>query len=239
MSRELPELILSTLSAGPVGVGDALGQIDASNLKRAVRADSVLLKPDAPAEPIDASFISDAGSSSAPMIAATRSGDEVEVFAYPRADSQAQATVSLRELGIQGPAYEWDWVRQTGRRIPAGGSFSLIFQSGWAYAVVTPVGKDGIAVLGDTGQIVPLSRERFPSVSNSTNAHVTVTYAPGEEAVTLIGYAARRPSVRALHGDIDSMQYAEATHLFRVTVHPATARTGARTAELMIRGDGD
>lgn len=235
MSRELPELILATLSAGPVGVGDALGQIDASNLKRAMRTDSVLLKPDVPAEPIDAAFIAEAKSSSAPMVAATRSGGEIEVFAYPRVDSEAQATVSLHRLGIQGAAYEWDWVRQTGRRIPAGGSFAMAYQDGWAYAVVTPIGKDGIGVLGDTGKIVPLARERFPTVANSSNTQVTIAYAVGEDAVTLSGYATSRPSVQALRGSLDSIHYAEGTQLFRVTVHPAA---GARAAEVVIHETG-
>jgi hypothetical protein len=232
MSRELPELILSTLSAGPVGTGDALGQIDAANLKRAVRADSVLLKPDVPLEPIDASFVSDARVSSAPMVAATRSGGEVEVFAYPRASSRAQATVSLRELGIQGPAYAWDWVRHTGSRIPAGGSLAMPFQDGWAYWVVTPLGKDGIAVLGDTAQIVPLSRERFASIRNIADVRVTAVYARGEEAVTLTGYAASRPILQAVKGSLDALQYFSGTRLFRVRLHPAA---GARTAELLIR----
>ena len=235
MSRELPELILATLSAGPVGVGDALGQIDATNLKRAMRADSVLLKPEVPAEPIDASFIADAESLNGPMVAATHSGGEVEVFAYPRAASEGQATVSLHQLGIRGTAYEWDWVRQTGRRIPAGGSFAMTFQGGWAYAVVTPVGQDGIGVLGDTDEIVPLARERFPTVTNSANARVTIAYAPGEDAVTITGYATSRPSVQAVHGSLTSMQYTEATRLFRVTVHPAA---GVRAAELAIRKTG-
>ncbi|HEV2271584.1 MAG TPA: hypothetical protein VGR92_19205 [Steroidobacteraceae bacterium] len=235
MSGELPQLILATLSAGPVGVGDALGQIDASNLKGAMRPDSVLLKPDVPAEPIDASFIADAESLNAPMVAATHSGDEVEVFAYPRADSERQATVSLRQLGIRGAAYEWDWVRRTGRRIPAGGSFAMTFQDGWAYAVVTPVARDGIGMLGDTDEIVPLARERFATVTNATNARVTIAYAAGEDAATLTGYATSRPSVRAVRGSLASMQYAEGTRLFQVTVHPAA---GAREAELIIRKAG-
>lgn len=234
MSGELPQLILATLSAGPVGVGDALGQIDVANLQRAMRTDSVLLKPDVPAEPIDASFISDAQGSSAPMVAATRSGDETEVFAYPRADSQAQLTVSLRQLGVEGPAYEWDWVRQRGTRIAAGGSFSMVFRDGWAYAVVTPIGSDGVAILGDTDRIVPLAKERFPLVTNSTSAHVAIAYAAGEDAVQLSGYAARPPSLQALHGSLDSMQYSAGSHLFRVTVHPPTTKAGGRTAELVI-----
>jgi hypothetical protein len=234
MSKELPELILSTLSAGPVGVGDALGQIDASNLKRAMRADSVLLKPDVPAQPLDAVYVSDAQGAKAPMIAATRSGDEREVFAYPRAQGEQEADVSLRQLGISGPAYEWDWVRQTGGRIAAGGSFQMSFQDGWAYAVVTPIGSDHLALLGDTAKIVPLARERFPQVTNARYARVVVSYAAGEAVVTLRGYAATRPTVRAVRGSVGALGYAPATHLFRVAVHPGGGGE-ARTAEVVIR----
>jgi hypothetical protein len=232
MSGDLPELVLSTLSAGPVGVGDALGHIDAANLKRAMRADAVLLKPDVPAEPVDASFLAEAQNSKSPMVAATHSGDEVEVFAYPRAPGAKEVTVSLREVGISGPAYEWDWVRREGRRIAAGGSFPMVFQDGWAYAVVTPIGKDHLGLLGDTGKIVPLASERFPTVTNVRYARVAVAYAAGEHAVTLAGYAANRPTVRAIRGSVDALRYDEATHLFRVTVHPA--RGAARSAELVI-----
>ncbi|MGH8317724.1 MAG: hypothetical protein ACREUL_07060 [Steroidobacteraceae bacterium] len=235
MSRELPELILSTLSAGPVGVGDALGQIDASNLKRAMRADSVLLKPDAPAEPVDASFMTDARNLKAPMIAATHSGDEVEVFAYPRTANHKGVTVSLREVAISGPAYEWDWVQRKGRRVAAGGSFPMNFRHGWAYAVVTPIGRDHIGLLGDTGKIVPLARARFPTVTNLGHARVVVEYAAGENEVTLAGYAAKRPTVRATWGSVDSLRYTEATHLFRMNVHPPAGQSDVRRADLVIR----
>lgn len=239
MSREMPELILSTLSAGPVGVGDALGRIDPSNLERVMRSDSVLLKPDVPAEPTDASIIADAQGLKEPMVAATHSGKEIEVFAYPRAASRAQVTVSLPQLDIRGPAYEWDWVRRTGRRVPTGGSFTMVFRGGWAYSVVVPLGNDGLGIIGDIDKVVPLARERFPAVvEKSTDAEVAVAFAAGEDAVTLSGYSATRPVVRASQGTVDSMQYAESTHLFRVTVHPAAGRAGARRAELMIRGSG-
>jgi len=235
MSGELPQLILATLSAGPVGVGDALGEIDASNLKRAMRADSVLLKPDVPLQPIDASFVADAESSSTPMVAATHSGDETEVFAYSRASSQEQASVSLRELGIQGPAYAWDWVRKVGRPIPAGGALPMVFENGWAYAVVTPLSNGGVGILGDTSKIVPLARERFSTMTDSGNT-LTIAYAPGETTVSLAGYATRRPTVRAVRGSIDAVSYAVATHLFSVKVHPAAAPAGGGTAQLLIDG---
>ena len=232
MSKQLPELILSTLSAGPMGVGDPIDQIDTANLKRAMRADSVLLKPDVPVRPVDAMYLSDAANPGAPMVAATHSGGELEVFAYPRGKGERQATVSLKELGVTGPAYVWDWVRHTGRVIPAGGSFPMVFETGWAYDVVAPVGKGGIGVLGDTSKIVPLAAKRFPKVTYAANTHVTVTYAAGEETVTVTGYAKDRPDVHAERGSVGPVDYDTATHLFRVAVHPA--RDG-HEAELVVR----
>ncbi|MFZ0662999.1 MAG: hypothetical protein WAM66_09930 [Acidobacteriaceae bacterium] len=222
MSGQLPELILDTLSAGPVGVGDALDDIDAANLKTTMRADSVLLKPDVPVRPMDAMYVSDAAKAGAPMVAATHSGNEVEVFAYPRGKADTQTMVSLRELGIPDSAYVWDWVRKTGTVVPAGGSFLMKFADGWAYDVVAPVGRNGLGLLGDAGKIVPLAAKRFRAVTDGRKtAHVTVTFAAGEDSVTVTGYAAKRPTVRAICGTTDPVQYDRASHLFRVAVHPA------------------
>jgi hypothetical protein len=234
-SKELPEVILDTLSGGPVGVGDPIDGIDAGNLKATMRADSVLLKPDVPVRPVDAMYLSDASNLNAPMVAATHSGEEVEVFAYPRGKVDQRVTVSLKEIGVIGPAYAWDWVRHTGRLIAAGGSFPMLFENGWAYEVVTPVGKDGIGLLGDSSKIVPLAAKRFPTVTNGVtnagNTHVTVTFAAGEATVTVTGYAEKRPEVRAERGSSGPVEYDGATQLFRVAVHPAR---GGHAAELVI-----
>jgi hypothetical protein len=222
MSGQEPELILDTLSAGPVGVGDALGEIDAANLKATMRADSVLLKPDVPARPVDAMYVADATNADGPMVAATHSGDEVEVFAYPRNKTDAQVTVRLDELGIRGPAYVWDWVRKTGTVVPKGGSFAMKFADGWAYDVAAPVEKDGVAVLGDTGKYVPLAAKRFAAVEQGKTVRMTLAFAKGEDAVTVSGYAAKKPTVRAVRGSVDAVQYDGATGVFTVVVHPAS-----------------
>jgi hypothetical protein len=225
MSLQEPELILDTLSAGPVGVGDGLDDIDAANLKATMRADSVLLKPDVPVRPVDAMYAADAAGPDASMVAATRSGDEVEVFAYPRkkgADADGRVTVSLDELGIEGPAYVWDWVRETGEVVPKGGAFVMKFADGWAYDVAAPVGRNGVAVLGDTSKYVPLAAKRFASVSEGKSVRMTVAFAAGESAVTVTGYAAKLPVVRAVRGSVGAVQYDGATKVFRVVAHPAS-----------------
>src|SRR5947209_2996421 len=47
-SSETANLLLSTLSGSIVGVGDAIGEFDRTNLLRVVRADGVIIKPDDP-----------------------------------------------------------------------------------------------------------------------------------------------------------------------------------------------
>lgn len=51
------EALISALSAGLVGPGDALGTADGELLSRTCRADGVLLKPDRPAFPLDGMFL--------------------------------------------------------------------------------------------------------------------------------------------------------------------------------------
>ena len=65
-SSERNNVMLSTLSAGPVGVGDAIGAETKTNLVRAVREDGVIVKPDAPIVPTDSTYLADARNLNAP-----------------------------------------------------------------------------------------------------------------------------------------------------------------------------
>ena len=51
-TREV-EALLSALSAGPVGVGDRVGEADPALIRRTCRADGVLVRPDVPVAAID------------------------------------------------------------------------------------------------------------------------------------------------------------------------------------------
>src|SRR4030081_2429183 len=74
MSTERDNLLLAVLSGGIVGIGDALGAADAANLRHAMRADAVLVKPDAPIVPTDETILAEAGQgASVPMVASTYS----------------------------------------------------------------------------------------------------------------------------------------------------------------------
>ncbi len=111
-SNELPNLILSTLSAGPVGVGDALNEVSAQNLAAAVRADGLIVKADSPLLPINSMYASDALNESAPMVAMSQTlvGNQSAhyVFAYARSQSQQGVMVPLSDLEMSGPVFAYD-----------------------------------------------------------------------------------------------------------------------------------
>jgi hypothetical protein len=222
--------VISTLSAGPVGVGDALGGVNVKNLLATVRKDGALIKPDTSLLPIDAVYHSDAAGDRAPMIAtaATNFGNVKihYVFAYPRQPSNSEVTVPLQELGISGSVYAYNWVTHQGRTIPANGSLHMEFTDGWAYQVLTPVTRGGLALLGEADKIAPLGRARVASLSESGNAlSATIQFAKDEAPQTISGYALHRPRVKALSGIATDVKYDEATHIFTFEVGPGKSQT--------------
>ncbi len=73
------EALVSVLSAGMVGPSDAIGDMDAGLLESTCRADGLLLKPDAPALPIDAMLLEH----ERPFTVATRSvRDDAGTWTY-------------------------------------------------------------------------------------------------------------------------------------------------------------
>ena len=68
-SEETNNLLLSNLSAGPVGTGDALGKENRTSLLRAMRADGVIIKPDTAAVPVDSAYVAEAQKQTVPLVA--------------------------------------------------------------------------------------------------------------------------------------------------------------------------
>lgn len=358
MSAEITNLLLANLSAGPVGVGDGLGQVSAANLAQVARTDGVIVKPDVPIVPTEATYLADAAGTNPAMVAATHvqhdnglryayvfaygrqlsapggayqaetatlsgaiaahdntgytgtgyadyqhaSGDYVQwtvqvasageyvlawryangdtanrplaitvdntdagtlpfapttgwaSWAYqsmtvaltagthtiratatgtsggnidyldittgtPAQPSQA-ASFTPQELGITAPAYVYDYFAETGTLLPAGGRANVAVADG-SYWIVAPVGRSGIAFLGDAGKFVAHGVKRIPQLSDNGALRVTVQFAPGEGPVTLHGHAATQPHAIATSGRISASTYDPTTKRFTLTVTAA------------------
>jgi len=101
-SAETANLLLATLSGGPVGVGDSISEIDPANIQKSIRPDGVIVKPDTSIVPIDSTYIADASGWHRPMLAAafTEHGPvrTAYVFAFPRAGDSSEIQFRPVEL---------------------------------------------------------------------------------------------------------------------------------------------
>ena len=228
MSSELQNLLLSTLSAGPVGVGDPIGSLNKANLLRVVRDDGVIVKPDVPIVPLDESFLNDAQNPGHPMVASTYTDfgaiKVFYIFAYNRG-SDTTTTFTPASLGLSGPVYVYNYFDGSGTLMDAGGTFSEPMDNGsgsalYAYYIVVPIGPSGIGFLGDAEQFVSLGRKRIADVADDGTLEATIAFADGESSRTLHGYSPSEPNVRAVKGAVDSATYDPSTQLFTVVVSP-------------------
>jgi len=218
MSSEVNNVLLSTLSAGPVGAGDAIGAEHKQVLLQAVRADGVIVKPDASIVPLDQSYIADARQEPAPLTSSTWTEHDgiktAYVFAFNRPQSPgAEVHFTLGELGINNPAYVYDYFSGAGQLVPETGDFSAPLAKGAAaFYVVAPVGKSGIAFLGDKDKFVGTGRQRIAALHDEPGKlTVEVILAAAEKSVVLHGFAADPP-------EADNVQYDPITRHFTIVV---------------------
>lgn len=223
MSTEPDNLLLATLSAGPVGIGDPIGTLSAGNLLRAARQDGVIVKPDAPLTPIDGSFLNAAASLDAPQIDSAYSDfGELRtsyIVAYP-VGSNREATFTLADLGMDRRVYLYDYFSATGHVIQPSDLVSMPVVNDLLYLIAASIGPSGIAVVGDTGQFVTMGKKRISQMSDDGIVRLTITFAPREQSRTIHGYAPARPIVRAQTGAVSRLAYDSKSHQFQVAVTP-------------------
>jgi hypothetical protein len=227
MSTERDNLLLSVLSGGVVGFGDALGAEDIDNLHHAARADGVLVKPDTPLVPTDESILAEAARGAAqPMVAWTYS-DHADlraeyVFAYARSGGSQAVAFTPASMGTSGAAYVYDYFGGTATRVAAGGTFSATVADG-SYFIVAPIGPSGIGLVGDVGEFASLGQKRISALSDSGVVDATVEFAAGEQSITLLGFAASPPTITVNGGSSDPVAYDPPTGRFSVVVRAGTS----------------
>ena len=226
-SGETNNLLIATLSAGPVGIGDAIGAENTGNLFQSVRADGVIVKPDAPLLPLDQMYLADAGTNLAPMVAAAYTDDgglrTAYLFAYNRSKTMA-ATARLKpaELNVSGTVCVYDYFNESVQRLDVETNLAIPLPPGAAaYFEVVPMGPSGVAFLGDQGKFVSNGRQRIASLQDTTNQlSVVVNFAANDGPVTLHGVAAQAPTVMLSGGQMLPVHYEPATGHFTLVLSP-------------------
>ncbi|GAA4497327.1 hypothetical protein GCM10023191_040640 [Actinoallomurus oryzae] len=133
------------------------------------------------------------------------------------------------DLGVTGKAYVYDYFSGTGKVVDADDTYTAQVTRDGSYFQVVPVGRSGIAFLGDAGKFVSLGKQRIRSLSDGGAVNATVAFARGDGPVTLHGYSPVPVSVRAAGGSAGDVHYDAASHLFSVQVSPGHGATVAVT----------
>ena len=199
-SVELPNMILATLTAGPVGVGDAIEKIDAKNIAMACRSDGVIVKPDSAIVPLDQTYLSDAGAKKSPMTAAayTDHGSHrtAYVFSFPRSAEQKSIEFRPADLGFTSDVWVYEPATLKGTLVPMNGTFTAAFaeanfKKAWSYFVAAPGHPTGYCNRWRQRQNRLDGRQRISQLDTADD-HLTVTLAFGvdEKFVTLHAFPA-------------------------------------------------
>ncbi|HEY3930575.1 MAG TPA: hypothetical protein VGL89_19535, partial [Candidatus Koribacter sp.] len=164
-SPDRDAILLQTLSAGPVGFGDALGHENRSNLLRAVRSDGVIIKPDAPIVPLDRSYLDAAQRKHAPTLAATYTNHSGLRTAYlyafaPTPADRGPVEFTAADVGLSGGIFVYDVFANRGEPVAAGKTFtSALRADDSAFYIAAPI-VAGTAFLGDENAYVGTGKMR-------------------------------------------------------------------------------
>jgi len=229
MSTETNNLLIATLSAGMVGVGDAIGAENKENLSQVARPDGVLVKPDKPLLPLDEVYIAEANGKKSPMVAWTYSDHGPlrtdYLFAYNRQETNSETGFTPAALGFKGKVCVLNARSGIAKNQSAGKRFAFTLNPDeTAYYLVAPVGQSGLAFFGDDGKYVSNGRQRVAALDDAPGRLiVTVTFAAGEKSVRLFGYARHAPAVTAQSGSVGTLTCDAGIGRFSVEVSPAAA----------------
>ncbi len=232
MSSETNNLIAATISAGPIGLGDPKGALNADNLLKAARTDGVIVKPDVAATPLDSVFIKDAQGIDVPMVvsAYTDFGGGLRanyIFAYNRGANRG-ITIDPANYGIFGQSFLYDYLNGAGHFLDVRATYTFQLNADAAYMVLMPLGKTGIAFLGDKDQFATLGKARIPSLTDSGKVDVTVAFAPGETTRTLFGFSSVPVIATAIAGAASPAVWDPNTQIFTLKVTPASGSAHVR-----------
>lgn len=228
-SKETGNFLVCSLSAGMVGLADAIGEEDVSNIFHAVRRDGVIVKPDEPLTPTDETYLAEAGGKADVVVAATRSGDTRYVFAFQKKAAASGEgmpwQIDPQSVNLKSAFFAYDFFSRTGRLIEARQPLNeKLGPDGWSYRILAPVGEhSGMALIGDTGLFITRGRQRISEVTDGDKVlKTTIAFAAGESKITLAAYSPVKPDVNVAGGKAGPLQYDEASGLVLVDIQVDT-----------------
>jgi Raffinose synthase or seed imbibition protein Sip1 len=205
-TREV-EALLSALSAGPVGIGDRIGEADIDLIRRTCRADGVLVRPDVPVAATDRAFFDAPVWSGELIVGSAHTQHAAGRWGYVVTcnvgfDKEVRGTrVARADLGADDPdtarVAMLDWRTGSVQVLAADGAYEVELESaGWDYRVLAPVLAGGIAVIGDPAVYACAGDTRVAEVAVDAGA-IAVTMLGANERVHVVGWSEHPVSASA------------------------------------------
>ena len=219
MSSETSNLLLSTLSASIVGIGDAIGQFDWTNLLRVVRSDGVIVKPDDSITPLDSTYIAQANNRGSPVVAAARTLHEGTttsyVFAFRQTPELRTASFLPSALGYKVPVYAYNYFDKRGKYVEPWQTIEFVVPENGTYWIIVPVGASGVGFLGDASKFVSNGRSRVARILDTGTLLARIVFSAGETRIHLYGFSRVQPVIHAMKAVVENLVYDPHTQLFQ------------------------
>lgn len=218
------EALLSALSTGPVGLGDAIGTTDPAVVSATCRPDGTIVRPDVPVAAVDACLRTHAVARAVPLVAEChtdhQAGRWVQVFCANtyRHEEPVEGMVDLGPAWPEGPTVALD-LRTGIVTHPAEPWSAGLEPAEWTHHLLAPVLAGGVAVFGDVGKHAPVGRARLASIAE-VDGGVEVVVAGSDETVTITGWSAHplRATVDGRPTEIDQREGEQVTNGARWSV---------------------
>jgi Raffinose synthase or seed imbibition protein Sip1 len=203
------EALLAVMSAGPVGIGDRIGEADIDLVRRTCRADGVLVRADVPIAATDRAAFDAPVWTGAALVGTTHSQHSAGRWGYVLTcnvgmDRQPlTATVALTEADEDRPESDtvalYDWRSGAVEVVATDAAFAVELEpAGWDYRVVAPVVAGDLAVVGDPALYACAGDARIADVVvDERGDGVVVTVLGAEERLRIVGWGRRPVEARA------------------------------------------
>ncbi|HOO57266.1 MAG TPA: hypothetical protein PLN69_10610 [bacterium] len=211
--------LLSILSAGPVGFGDRIHDVNKPIVMLMSDEEGDLVKPSRPLIPLEKMYYYDPMNTNKSLTGYTLSSVSdltwyyvlgMNVSATPVTD---KFELNSKDLPVEGKYVVYDFIKQRAKQID-GGEFEIntkLKMLDFIYLVLAPVSGNGRALIGDTGKYVTASDERIVSWKDSEGS-MEVELAGPEGSYTVVTiYSPDEPkSVKCNAGSIAGVEKLEA-----------------------------
>ena len=164
----MPEFmaLVSTLSCGPVGVGDRIGRFGVDTIMRTCRVDGLPLKPDKPLTAADRMFLPHDKyflSSTHSEISGLRW--DYALINHLNLRQPRDKTISINDIGIRGKRVAYNYYKGKFHLLDSENPFNYhIKRRDFDYWIAAPFLKDGFAVIGDISKYTTMSFKEFLSL---------------------------------------------------------------------------